>query len=80
VGIVICSGLSYFTNYSTSAIWFPILIVLIVKQVIYRWFGVGFFKQKVVPVVIFAMMGLMTGMFLYKVILMSMGRGFLRPY
>jgi len=80
VGIVIAAARTYFANYSTSVIWLPIVIVLVVKRVIYRWFGVGFFKQKVIPVVMFLMMGMMTGMFIYKLIFASMGRGFLRPY
>jgi len=81
VGIVMCAGHSYFgTGHRTTVIWFSILIVLVVKRVIYRWFGVGFFRQRVIPVVMFAMMGLMTGMLVYKVIFASMGRGFMRPY
>jgi hypothetical protein len=81
VGIVMCAGHSYFgTGYRTSVIWLSILIVLVVKHVIYRWFGVGFFRRRVIPVVMFAMMGLMTGMLIYKVIFASMGRGFMRPY
>jgi hypothetical protein len=81
VGIVMCAGYSYFgTGYRTGSIWFAILIVLVVKRVIYRWYGVGFFRRKVIPVVLFAMMGLMTGMLIYKVIFASMGRGFMRPY
>ena len=80
VGFVIAAGLSYFSNYSTPVIWFPMLIVLVVKHVIYKWFGVAFFRRRVIPVVLFAMMGLMTGMFVYKLVVMSLGRGFLRPY
>lgn len=81
VGIVITAGHSYFGGgYRTAVIWLPILIVLVVKHVIYRWFGVKFFREKVIPVVLFAMMGLMTGMFIYKLIFASMGRGFMRPY
>ena len=81
VGVVVAGmGNSYFGHYSTQIIWLPILMVLVVKHVIYRWFGVRFFREKVIPVVLFAMMGLMTGQFIYRVILASMGRGFLRPY
>jgi hypothetical protein len=80
VGAVIAAGLSFFGHYSTSSIWFPIIIVLVVKRVIYRWFGVKFFRERVVPVVLFAMMGLMTGMFIYKMIFAAMGKGFLQPY
>jgi hypothetical protein len=80
VGVVIAAGLSYFRSYSTGTIWLPILIVLVVKRIIYRWFGVRFFRERVIPVVLFAMMGLMTGMFIYKVIFMALGRGFMRPY
>jgi len=80
-GIVMCAGYSYFgTGYRTAGIWFSILIVLVVKRMIYRWYGVGFFRRRVIPAVLFAMMGLMTGMFVYKLIFASMGRGFMRPY
>lgn len=80
VGVVIAAGLSYFGHYSTTSIWFPIIIALVVKHTVYRWFGVRFFREKVVPVVLFGMMGLMTGMFIYKLLFTAMGRGFLRPY
>jgi hypothetical protein len=80
VGVVIAAGLSFFGHYSTTSIWFPIIIVLVVKRVIYRWFGVKFFRERVVPVVLFAMMGLMTGMFIYKMIFAAMGKGFLTLY
>jgi len=80
VGIVISAGPAYFGNYGTRTIWLPILIVLIVKRVIYRWFGVKFFRERALPVVLHVMMGLMTGMFIYKMIFAAMGRGFMRPY
>ena len=80
VGIVISAGFSYFGNYSTRTIWLPILIVLVVKRVIYRWFGVKFFREKAIPVILHVMMGLMTGMFIYKIIFAAMGHGFMRPY
>ncbi|HUV39062.1 MAG TPA: DUF6785 family protein [Planctomycetota bacterium] len=80
VGVVIASGLSYFGDYSTPTIWFPIVIVLLVKRMIYRWFGVAWFQRRVIPTVLFVMMGLMTGMFVYKLIFAALGRGFMRPY
>ena len=80
VGIVICAGHSYFSGYRTGELWFPILIVLLLKRAIYRWFGVRFFGQKVIPVVMHLMMGLMTGMLIFKIIFAAMGRGFMRPY
>ena len=39
-----------------------------------------FFWQKVIPTVMMVMMGLMTGMILFKLMFAMMGRGFLRPY
>ena len=80
VGVVMTAGLSYFNNYTTYVIWLPIIIVLVVKRIIYRWFGVGFFRRKVIPVLMFLMMGLMTGMFIYKLVFAALGKGFLRPY
>ena len=80
VGIIISAAGSYFGNYSTSIIWFPILIVLVVKRAMFRWFGVGFFRRRIIPIVLFAMMGLMTGMFIYKIIFAALGRGFMRPF
>jgi len=80
VGIVLAAGYSYFGNYGTGTIWLPILIVLLLKRVVYRWFGVKFFREKALPVVLYVMMGLMTGMFIYKIIFTAMGRGFMRPY
>ena len=81
VGIVMCGVAgSYVPNFATTVIWFPIIIVLLVKYLIYRWFGVGFFRTRAIPVVMRLMMGLMTGMLIYKLIFAALGRGFLRPY
>jgi len=80
VGVVISAAGTWFRSYSTSVIWLPVLIVLVLKRVIYRWFGVAFFRRRVIPVVIFLMMGLMTGMFIYKIIFLALGRGIMRPY
>ena len=80
VGVVISVGWSYFGHYGTQTIWFPIVIVLVVKTLMFKWFGVRFFRERVIPTVIMAMMGLMTGMFVYKLIIGALGRGYLRPY
>lgn len=79
VGIVVSAAMSM-NGYGTADIWFSMIIILVGKWVIYRWFGVGFFRDKVLPVVVYAMMGLMTGMFIFKVLFASLGRGFLRGY
>ena len=81
VGLVMCGiSTSWFPNYSTDVIWLPIIIVLVVKYVIYRWFGVKFFRTRAIPVVTCLMMGLMTGMFIYKLFFAVTGKGFLKPY
>ena len=78
VGVVMTAGWAYFSSaYGTRVIWLPIVIVFVVKRVIYKWFGVKFFRERVVPVMLFAMMGLMTGMLIYKLIFACMGLGFL---
>jgi len=78
VGIVITSGLSYFGHYSTDKIWLPIIIALVVKGTVYKWFGVKFFRQRLMPVVAYAMMGLMTGMVIYNLLLIVIGGGILQ--
>ncbi len=80
VGVIMAGGMSYFGNYNTSVIWLPILMIYVVKRLVYRWFGVKFFREKVIPVVLFVMMGLMTGMLIFKLLFAAMGQGFLRPY
>jgi hypothetical protein len=79
VGLLFCgmSG-SWFPNWGAPQIWFPIIIVLVVKRMIYRWFGVKFFRERTIPVVLHLMMGLMTGMFIYKMLFAALGKGFLR--
>ena len=54
--------------------------MLVVKLLIYRWFGVRFFRGRVIPVVMHVMMGLMMGMFIYKMLFAAIGRGFMRPF
>ncbi len=81
VGLVMCGvGGAYFGDYSTSRIWLPYVMVLVAKYAMYRWFGVRFFREKVIPTVMMIMMGMMTGMILFKLMFAMMGRGFLRPY
>jgi hypothetical protein len=78
VGVIVGVGVCYPGGaYATEYIWFSILIVYLIKLMIYRWFGVGFFRKRVLPMVVFAMMGLMTGMLVYKMMFAALGRGFI---
>ena len=78
VGVVMATAYCFpGGTFRTQHIWFAFLLVYIVKLMIYRWFGVGFFRKRVIPVVIFAMMGLMTGMLIYKILFAALGRGFM---
>ena len=81
VGILFCgmSG-SWFPNWGAAQVWFPVILVFVIKRTIYRWFGVRFFRTHTIPIVIHVMMGLMTGMFVYKMLFAALGRGFLQPH
>jgi len=45
--------------------WFTVLAAFIVKRQIFKWFGVRFFREKVQPVLLFAMMGMVLGIIIY---------------
>ncbi|HUV40063.1 MAG TPA: DUF6785 family protein, partial [Planctomycetota bacterium] len=77
VGVVLTGALSQH-GYGTPDIWFPMLLVLAAKRVTYKWFGVRFFHERALPVVMSVMMGLMTGMLIYRVLFAAIGRGFIR--
>jgi hypothetical protein len=79
VGLLFCgmSG-SWFPNWGATQVWFPVIIVFVVKRTIYRWFGVKFFRERTIPIVLHLMMGLMAGTFICKMLFAALGRGFLR--
>ncbi|MHC4714670.1 MAG: DUF6785 family protein [Planctomycetota bacterium] len=45
--------------------WFTILVAWAFKKLIFKWFGVRFFRDKVRPVLVFAMMGMVMAIALY---------------
>jgi len=79
VGVVLTAALST-RAYGTPDIWFAMVIALVVKTAIYRWFGVAFFRTRAMPILVYLMMGLMTGMLIFRILFAAMGYGFLRSY
>ena len=48
-----------------GSFWFTIFIAWLLKRQIFRWFGVRFFRQRVQPLFVFAMMGIVMGIIIY---------------
>jgi len=77
VGVVITAAFSQ-RGYGTRDIWFLIVVAFLMKRAIYKWFGVKFFRTRALPVVIYVMMGLMTGMLIYRMLFAAVGRGLIQ--
>lgn len=79
IGIVLAA--EYFTNggkWSADQVWFSFLIAGIFKALIFRWMGVRYFREKIQPIAIMLLCGMIFGMMLYLFRQASLGSGFLR--
>lgn len=45
--------------------WFTVLVAWLLKRQVFKWFGVAFFREKVRPVLLFALMGMVLGVIIY---------------
>ena len=48
-------------------LWFTVLVAWFLKRMIFKWFGVRFFREKVQPVLVFIAMGLLLGTVIFLV-------------
>ena len=57
--------------------WFTILLAWIVKKLVFRWLGVRYYNERMLPSLLYLLLGIMFGMLLYILRYVSMGKGFL---
>jgi hypothetical protein len=82
VGVVLAAelfgvqaGVSINIPFSPDVIWFSYLMAGLAKLMIFRWMGVKTFRQKIQPVVILFLCGLIYGMLLHLFRQLSFGSG-----
>ncbi len=64
VGFVM-SGWMYQAFGGVREMWFTLIVVYLVKKLIFKWFGVRHFRERVQPVLVFLAMGLVLGMLMF---------------
>lgn len=80
VGVVIAADLykHQVIPFSPRRVWFSFLIIWAVKSLIFRWLGVRSFREKVQPVVVMLLCGMIFGMMMYISRYISLGFGSLK--
>jgi len=81
VGVVIASegwSLGHGAPWSATYVWFSFLMAWVVKALIFRWLGVRYFREKVRPVVVMLICGLVFGIVLYLFRYIALGAGSLK--
>jgi hypothetical protein len=66
------------SSFSPYTIWFSFLLVGVVKALVFRWLGVRYFRQKLQPIAIMLICGMVYGMVLYIFRHIALGQGGLR--
>jgi hypothetical protein len=67
------------TILGTDTLWFTFGAAWLIKWVLFRWYGVRFFQEKVIPLVVYGLMGMCLGMLMYlflSAVLLSRGVAF----
>lgn len=80
VGYVMAVCASYNGDWTTSAIWLPMVIAYVVKRVTFKWFGVGWFQGRMAPVLMRVMLGIVTGMAVFLLLFLFLRVGFMKTY
>jgi hypothetical protein len=57
--------------------WFTVLLAWVLKKLVFRWLGVRYYNERMLPSLLYLLMGIMFGMLLYVLKFVSMGKGFL---
>jgi len=81
VGVVIASetwSLGHGAPWSATYVWFSFLMAWVVKALVFRWLGVRYFREKVRPVVVMLICGLVFGIVLYLFRYVALGAGSLK--
>ncbi len=79
VGFVIASeNIGTRVMYLTpDTMWFTVLVAWMLKKLIFRWLGVRYYNERLLPTILYFLMGIMFGMFLFLLRYVSLGKGFL---
>lgn len=75
VGCFLGATIGGMCRFGVDRVWFTVLAAFALKAVLFKWYGVRIFQQKILPVVINVLMGLVTGMLIYLVIWAVKGQG-----
>jgi len=62
---------------SADRVWFSFLLAWVIKTLVFRWLGVRYYNERIVPLILYALCGMMFGMLLYILRYVSLGKGFL---
>jgi hypothetical protein len=65
MGLLIAGTYGGRCSLGVDRIWFTFIIALFVKWIIFRWYGVRAFQEKVVPFLVYCLMGMSLGIMLY---------------
>jgi hypothetical protein len=57
--------------------WFTILLAWVIKNLVFRWLGVRYYNERMLPALLYLLLGIMFGMLLYLLKYVSLGKGFL---
>jgi hypothetical protein len=63
--------------YTPDTMWFTVLLAWVLKKLVFRWLGVRYYNERMLPSLLYLLMGIMFGMLLYILRYVSMGKGFL---
>ncbi|MFH0938947.1 MAG: DUF6785 family protein [Planctomycetota bacterium] len=65
IGLFIAGANGGRTILGTDYIWFTIIIAFVAKWIIFRWYGVRAFQEKILPLGVYCLMAMIFGMTLY---------------
>ncbi len=62
---------------SANNAWFAILLAWIFKKLVFRWLGVRYYNERMLPMVLYLLLGMIFGMFIYILRYVTLGKGVL---
>jgi len=62
---------------SPNYAWFSFLLAWMIKKLVFRWLGVRYYNERLSPLILYALCGMIFGMLLYILKYVSLGKGFL---
>ncbi len=75
IGCFLGAVIGGYSRLGARYVWASVLVAFLVKYTIFKWYGVKTFRKSVLPYVIYAIMGLLTGMILYLIVWAFRGEG-----